>query len=135
MGVILCIFIDVIHNRLVNMSRFFGIHMFNPPYTLNLCELTPTKYSDGRLKEELKEYLGGKLYRTVVEVKDSPAFLGNRIGFQFINEALQCISSILLSKIKSLSDTHFPNMEKSAGIRFLAIASALTDFTIRGIVL
>ena len=29
------------------------------------------------------------LHRTVVEVKDSPAFLGNRIGFQFINEALQ----------------------------------------------
>lgn len=25
----------------------------------------------------------------MVEVKDSPAFLGNRIGFQFINEALQ----------------------------------------------
>lgn len=70
-------------------SRFFGIHMFNPPYTLQLCELTPTQYSDVQLKEELKEYLSGKLYRTVVEVKDSPAFLGNRIGFQFINEALQ----------------------------------------------
>lgn len=70
-------------------SRFFGIHMFNPPYTLQLCELTSTKYSDGKLKEELKEYLSGRLYRTVVEVKDSPAFLGNRIGFQFINEALQ----------------------------------------------
>lgn len=25
----------------------------------------------------------------MVEVKDSPAFLGNRIGFQFINEALR----------------------------------------------
>jgi 3-hydroxyacyl-CoA dehydrogenase len=33
--------------------------------------------------------LGKKLFRTVVEVTDSPAFLGNRIGFQFINEALQ----------------------------------------------
>lgn len=70
-------------------SRFFGIHMFNPPYTLQLCELTPTGYSDVHLKEELKEYLKNKLHRTVVEVKDSPAFLGNRIGFQFINEALQ----------------------------------------------
>ena len=70
-------------------SRFFGIHMFNPPYTLQLCELTPTRYSDVHLKEELKEYLKNKLHRTVVEVKDSPAFLGNRIGFQFINEALQ----------------------------------------------
>lgn len=70
-------------------SRFFGIHMFNPPYTLPLCELTPTKYSDSGLKEDLKEYLSKRLLRTVVEVKDSPAFLGNRIGFQFINEALQ----------------------------------------------
>lgn len=70
-------------------GHFFGIHMFNPPYTLPLCELTPTVYSDSELKEELKEYLSKKLIRTVVEVKDSPAFLGNRIGFQFINEALQ----------------------------------------------
>ena len=70
-------------------SRFFGIHMFNPPYTLPLCELTPTRYSDEALKEELREYLSKQLLRTVVEVKDSPAFLGNRIGFQFINEALQ----------------------------------------------
>ena len=70
-------------------SRFFGIHMFNPPYTLPLCELTPTKYSNTELKEELRDYLSKTLLRTVVEVKDSPAFLGNRIGFQFINEALQ----------------------------------------------
>ena len=69
--------------------QFFGVHMFNPPYTLPLCELISTKYSDLKLKEELKSYLSNKLLRTVVEVKDSPAFLGNRIGFQFINEALQ----------------------------------------------
>ena len=70
-------------------ARFFGVHMFNPPYTLSLCELISTCYSDIKIKEELKEYLQKKLIRTVVEVKDSPAFLGNRIGFQFINEALQ----------------------------------------------
>jgi 3-hydroxyacyl-CoA dehydrogenase len=70
-------------------SRFFGIHMFNPPYTLPLCELISTEYTDLSLKEQLKEYLCSKLLRKVVEVKDSPAFLGNRIGFQFINEALQ----------------------------------------------
>ncbi len=70
-------------------GHFFGVHMFNPPYTLPLCELTTTKYGDLELKNDLKEYLSSKLLRTVVEVKDSPAFLGNRIGFQFINEALQ----------------------------------------------
>lgn len=70
-------------------GHFFGVHMFNPPYTLQLCELTPTVYSDQAMKDELGVYLRTVLHRTVVEVKDSPAFLGNRIGFQFINEALQ----------------------------------------------
>lgn len=69
--------------------HFFGVHMFNPPYTLSLCELIPTKYSDAHMKDALSVYLKDVLLRTVVEVKDSPAFLGNRIGFQFINEALQ----------------------------------------------
>ena len=70
-------------------SHFFGVHMFNPPYSMSLCELIPTIYSEDSIKEELRDFLVNKLYRTVVEVKDSPAFLGNRIGFQFINEALQ----------------------------------------------
>lgn len=70
-------------------GNFFGVHMFNPPYTLSLCELIPTRYSNPELLESLRGYLHKKLIRTVVQVKDSPAFLGNRIGFQFINEALQ----------------------------------------------
>lgn len=69
-------------------SRFFGVHMFNPPYNLTLCEVIDTKYSNQKLLKELKEYLSGTLYRSVVQVKDSSAFLGNRIGFQFINHAL-----------------------------------------------
>ncbi len=70
-------------------SHFFGVHMFNPPYSMSLCEITPTIYTDKSMQADLSEYLEKKLYRTVVEVKDSPAFLGNRIGFQFINDALQ----------------------------------------------
>lgn len=70
-------------------GNFFGVHMFNPPYSMSLCELIPTVYSNERLLEDLHRYLEQKLYRTVVEVKDSPAFLGNRIGFEMINEALQ----------------------------------------------
>lgn len=70
-------------------GNFFGVHMFNPPYSLTLCELISTEYTDKNLKEELKNYLSKTLLRTVVEVKDSPAFLGNRIGFHFINRALQ----------------------------------------------
>ena len=70
-------------------SHFFGVHLFNPPYSMSLCELTSTSASDPQMLKDLKEYLEKRLYRTVVQVKDSPAFLANRIGFQFINEAMQ----------------------------------------------
>lgn len=70
-------------------KRFFGVHMFNPPYSMSLCEFISTKYSDPEAAGALKEYLTGRLIRTVVDVKDSPAFLANRIGFQLINEAMQ----------------------------------------------
>ncbi len=70
-------------------SQFFGVHMFNPPYQLTLCELTASPYSDMTLYGELKSYLTIALHRTVAESKDLPAFLGNRIGFYVMNEALQ----------------------------------------------
>ena len=69
-------------------NQFYGVHMFNPPYQLPLCELTASPYSDMEMYKELKEYLDQKLHRCVAESKDLPAFLGNRIGFYFINEAL-----------------------------------------------
>lgn len=70
-------------------GQFFGVHMFNPPYQLTLCELTASPYSSAELYDELKDYLSRTLHRTVAESKDLPAFLGNRIGFYVINEALQ----------------------------------------------
>ncbi len=65
-----------------------GMHFFNPLYSMTLCEVIATNYTDKAKYNAVKEYLAKTLYRTVVEVKDSPAFLGNRIGFQLINDAL-----------------------------------------------
>ena len=70
-------------------SRYMGVHFFNPPYNMTLCELIPTKYTDETLLTQMQEYLKDVLLRTVVQVKDAPAFLANRIGFQFINRAMQ----------------------------------------------
>lgn len=69
-------------------DMFFGVHFFNPPYQLTLCELMASPYSNQTVYADLKDYLANTLYRTVAESKDFPAFLGNRIGFYFINEAL-----------------------------------------------
>lgn len=70
-------------------KNYMGLHFFNPPYSMILCEVIPCEYTDVTILEFVKEYAASVLRRTIVEVKDSPAFLGNRIGFQFINEAIQ----------------------------------------------
>lgn len=74
---------------LENRKNYLGIHMFNPPYNMTLCEVIPSEQTSKELLEDMKRYLKTVLYRDVVEVNDEPAFMGNRIGFQFINEALQ----------------------------------------------
>ena len=72
-----------------NRKRFFGVHFFNPPYSLQLCELIASKDSDKDIEEDLQKYLESILYRKVIKVKDEAGFLANRIGFQFINKAMQ----------------------------------------------
>jgi len=69
-------------------SNYFGTHFYNPPYRMTLCELVMSDYSAKPLSVELKTYLERILLRKVVLVIDCPAFAGNRVGFQFINEAL-----------------------------------------------
>ena len=69
-------------------KRFVGMHFFNPPYSMTLCELIPSDNNDNEYINDLKEYLEKVLFRDVIVVKDQPAFLANRIGFMFMNEAL-----------------------------------------------
>ena len=70
-------------------ENFFGIHFFNPPYSLTLCELIPCNYVKQDTIKNMKSYLENQLIRDVIIVKNTPAFLANRIGFKFMNEALQ----------------------------------------------
>lgn len=71
-------------------KNYLGLHFYNPPYKMTLCELVASEYTDKILMDYIENYATNILYRTVVRVKDKPAFLGNRIGFQFINQAMQC---------------------------------------------
>ena len=70
-------------------KNFVGLHFFNPPYALTLCEIIPGAETDLAIIEDMKLYLKNKLVRDIVVSKDRPAFIGNRLGFFFINLALQ----------------------------------------------
>ena len=42
-------------------GHYFGVHMFNPPYSMTLCEMTPTKYTDRQFFEEAKKYITDRI--------------------------------------------------------------------------
>lgn len=83
--------INVIAESLPNTVRknYYGMHFFNPPYSMPLLELIPSNYSNSEKTKEIKSYLEGSLIRNVVICKDKPAFVANRIGFQLLNMSLQ----------------------------------------------
>lgn len=61
-------------------KHFAGTHFFNPPRYLKLFEVIPTPHTDPSVTSFLMHY--GDLYlgKTTVLCKDTPAFIGNRVG-------------------------------------------------------
>ncbi|EPI09086.1 3-hydroxyacyl-CoA dehydrogenase family protein [Enterococcus faecalis] len=70
-------------------KNYLGLHFFNPPYQLPFCEIIPCKKTRSELVTEMFDYSTEELKRATIFSKDQPAFVGNRIGFQFLNYLLQ----------------------------------------------
>jgi 3-hydroxyacyl-CoA dehydrogenase len=60
--------------------RFCGVHFFNPPRYMHLAELIPARTTDASVLEGLEAFLTTTLGKGVVIAKDTPNFIGNRIG-------------------------------------------------------
>jgi len=60
--------------------RFCGVHFFNPPRYMHLAELIPAKTTDASVLEGLETFLTTTLGKGVVYARDTPNFIGNRIG-------------------------------------------------------
>ncbi len=60
--------------------RFCGVHFFNPPRYMPLVELIPTAATEPALLDHLETFLVSQLGKGVVRAKDTPNFIGNRIG-------------------------------------------------------
>lgn len=61
-------------------KHFLGTHFFNPPRYLKLLEVIPTKHTDESILSFMKEFGENVLGKGVVEAKDTPNFIANRIG-------------------------------------------------------
>jgi len=60
--------------------RFCGVHFFNPPRYMHLVELIPCVKTDRAVLDGLEAFLTTTLGKGVVFAKDTPNFIGNRIG-------------------------------------------------------
>lgn len=61
-------------------SHFLGTHFFNPPRYLRLLELIPTPQTDPEVLRFMADFGERVLGKGVVIAKDTPNFIGNRIG-------------------------------------------------------
>jgi 3-hydroxyacyl-CoA dehydrogenase len=67
-------------------KSWFGTHFFNPPRYMRLLELIPTPEADHAAIDAISHFCDVRLGKGVVMAKDTPNFIGNRIGtFSVLN--------------------------------------------------
>ncbi len=65
---------------------WFGTHFFNPPRYMRLLEIIPTPEADKAAIDAIAHFCDVRLGKGVVIAKDTPNFIGNRIGtFSVLN--------------------------------------------------
>jgi len=74
------------------MAHFCGTHFFNPPRYLRLLEVIPTTDTLPEVTDFFMRYGDYYLGKTTVLCKDTPAFIGNRIGVFAMAKVFQLTS-------------------------------------------
>ena len=69
-------------------KNFFITHFFNPPRYLKLLEIVKSNESDNEKLKKIINFCDINLGKTIIETKDTPGFIGNRIGIFWIERAV-----------------------------------------------
>ena len=75
-------------------EHWCGTHFFNPPRYLKLVEVIPGPKTSGDVLETLRDFCDKRLGKGVVEAKDTPNFIANRIGTFSMLNALRLMSEL-----------------------------------------
>ena len=78
-------------------KHFCGTHFFNPARYLKLFEIIPGPKTDQDVLDFLNEYGEKFLGKTSVVAKDTPAFIGNRIGIFSIMSLFHAVKDLDLT--------------------------------------
>lgn len=83
--------INAMSEDLKDKSRFIGVHFWNPPHIIPLVELTKGSETSDEVVETLKTLVDRIGKKAVVVLKDSNGFIGNRLQFAVLREALKIV--------------------------------------------
>ena len=78
-------------------KHFCGTHFFNPARYLKLFEIIPGPKTDSEVLEFLGSYGEQFLGKTSVITKDTPAFIGNRVGIFSIQSLFHAVKNLDLT--------------------------------------
>ncbi len=73
--------------------RWLGTHFFNPPRYLRLLEVIPTSDTDPGIVQTISEFADHRLGKGVVIARDTPSFIGNRIGLYGVLRAFDALTT------------------------------------------
>lgn len=81
-----------LHKLTENMSdkfknNFLITHFFNPPRYLKLLEIVTSNDTNENIKTKIINFCDINLGKSVIKTKDTPGFIGNRIGIFWIERA------------------------------------------------
>ena len=77
--------------------RFLGTHFFNPPRYLKLLETIPGPDTDPAVLSRMEAFCDRVLGKGVVRCKDTPNFIGNRIGSYGLGKVLEVMMEMGLT--------------------------------------
>src|SRR5580658_10090407 len=76
---------------------WFGTHFFNPPRYMRLLELIPTPEADQAAIDAVSHFCDVHLGKGVVLAKDTPNFIGNRIGTFSVSNVMRLMQEMDLT--------------------------------------
>ncbi len=111
--------------------HFLGTHFFNPPRYLKLLEIIPTEYTDPEIVKFMTDFGENVLGKGVVIAKDTPNFIGNRIGTYGLMVTVQEMlkAGLSVSEVDSVTGTLI-GRPKSATFRTLDVVGLDTFISV-----
>ena len=88
---------DALAEKLVHPERLLIAHFWNPPHFIPLVEIVPGTATKAEYLHELQKLLLSMQLEAVVLDRAAPGFVGNRLQFALLREALHIVKSGIAS--------------------------------------